>query len=160
VRASGSKNNLEAAMTHVSIDPQPEAVKQFFESLALTPEGSVLEMNGRAMVRMLPAEGVLDANRTTEWTPALNERRCDLIGKKFTAGLTPAEEAELATLTAGMRQFIDRVAPVPLEEVRRLHQQLLEKAVDSDSGRAVCRNGGAFGSERGPSGLSGGKDLL
>ncbi|HEX3151131.1 MAG TPA: hypothetical protein VHR66_23830 [Gemmataceae bacterium] len=40
-------------MTHVSIDRQPEAVKQFFESLALTSEGSVVEMNGRAMARML-----------------------------------------------------------------------------------------------------------
>jgi sulfur carrier protein ThiS len=36
-------------MTHVSIDRQPKAVKEFFESLSLPPEGSVVEMNGRAV---------------------------------------------------------------------------------------------------------------
>ena len=120
-------------MTHVSIDQQPEAVKQFFESLALTPEGSVLEMNGLPLVRVLPAEGGAAAsNGNGEWTPSDNHRRCDLIDKKFRTGLTPAEAAELASLSAGLRNFMDRVAPVPLDDVRRLHQQLLEKAADAE----------------------------
>jgi hypothetical protein len=124
---------LEESMTHVSIDRQPEAVKQFFQSLALTPEGSVVEMNGRAMARMLPAEAMPGSAEPTEWTPELNHRRCDLVDKKFAGGLTAAEEMELAALTAGMRQFVDRVAPLPIEDVRRLHQELLEKAAASDS---------------------------
>jgi hypothetical protein len=40
--------------------------------------------------------------------------------------LTPAEEREL---TAGLRRFVDRVAPIPLEVVRRLHHEVLEKAI-------------------------------
>lgn len=120
-------------MTHVSIDRQPEAVKQFFESLALTPEGSVVEMNGKPMARMLPAEASPVRTEADEWTPERNHRRCDLIDKKFAAGLTQAEETELATLTTGMRRFVDRVAPLPLDDVRRLHQELLEKAAASDS---------------------------
>ena len=36
-------------MTHVSIDRQPDAVKQFFASLDLAPEGSVVEMNGKPL---------------------------------------------------------------------------------------------------------------
>ena len=120
-------------MTHVSIDRQPEAVKQFFAALALTPEGSVVEMNGRAVARLMPADAVPNGAETVEWTPEHNRRRCDLIDKKFGGGLKPAEEMELATLTAGMRRFVDRVAPVPLEDVRRLHQELLEKAAASDS---------------------------
>jgi len=43
-------------MTHVSIDLQPEAVKQFFKSLALTPSGSIVKMNGRSVARVMPAE--------------------------------------------------------------------------------------------------------
>ena len=115
-------------MTHVSIDRQPDAVKEFFTTLALTPEGSVVELHGRPVAHMLPADALTVEGDITDWTPQLNHRRCDLIDKKFSAGLTPAEETELARLTVALRQFVDRVAPVPLEEVRRLHQQLLEKA--------------------------------
>ena len=82
---------------------------------------------------MLPAEAAAGANGAGEWTPADNHRRCDLIDKKFQTGLTLTEEAELATLTAGLRKFMDRVAPVPLDEVRRLHQRLLEKAAAASS---------------------------
>jgi len=52
-----------------------------------------------------------------------------LIDKKFDHGLTPAENMELVSLTAGLREFVDRIAPLPLDDVRRLHQQLLEKAL-------------------------------
>lgn len=120
-------------MTHLSIDLQPEAVKHFFETLALTPSGSIVEMNGRPMVRVLPAEPGPEAGKVESWTPDLNHRRCDLIDKKYSAGLTPGEESELATLTAGLRAFVDRVAPLPLDDVRRLHQELLEKAAAAES---------------------------
>lgn len=120
-------------MTHVSIDGQPEAVKQFFESLALPPEGSVVEVNGRPVARMLPADPGPPNGEAGGWTPERNRRRSDLIDKKFSTGLTPAEETELAALTAGLRRFIDRVAPVPLDDVRRLHQELVEKAAEPDA---------------------------
>jgi len=127
LHADSFQPKIEDSMTHLSIDRQPDAVKAFFESLTLTPEGSVVEMNGQAVARVLPAE-VEAPHDVSEWAPKLNHRRCDLIDKKFADGLTPAEERELATLTAGMRRFIDRVAPLPLEHVRKLHQELLEKA--------------------------------
>ena len=38
-------------MTHLSIDRQPDAVKQFFRSLALTPEGSVVEIRPASPVK-------------------------------------------------------------------------------------------------------------
>jgi hypothetical protein len=56
---------------------------------------------------MLPVDAA-PVNETTDWTPELNHRRCDLIDKKFATGLTPAEEQELATLTAGLRRFVER----------------------------------------------------
>jgi len=120
-------------MSSVSIDSQPEAVKRFFESLALPPEGSVVEVNGRPLARLLPADPGPPNGEMDEWTPERNHRRCDLVDKKFATGLTPAEERELAALTAGLRRFVDQVAPIPLDDVRRLHGELLEKAVDPDS---------------------------
>lgn len=123
----------EHQVTHVNIDRQPDAVKKFFATLALTPEGSLLEMNGRPVAHVMPARATSAEPDETEWTPQLNHRRCDLVDKQFAGGLTPAEDAELARLTAGLRRFVGRVAPVPLDEVRNLHQQLLEKAALADS---------------------------
>ena len=86
------------------------------------------------VARVLPAEaGAVSANGDGARTPADNHRRCDLIDKKYQSGLTPTEEMELATLTTGLRKFMDRVAPVSLDDVRRLHQGLLEKAAQAKS---------------------------
>ncbi len=108
-------------MRRINIDCHPEAVKNFFATLSLTAEGSLVEMNGRAVVHMTPPQFALPEPIQSEWTPQSNHRRCDLVDKKFAGGLTPVEEAELAQLTAGLRRFVDRVAPVPLDEVRKLH---------------------------------------
>ena len=110
-------------MTHVSIDRQPEAVKQFFETLELPPEGSVVEMNGRPVARILPAN-----HRDSEWTEAKNERRSDLIEKEIDGTLTPAEAVELQALQQAMLKYRNKVAPLPIAAVRKLHDELLAKA--------------------------------
>lgn len=58
----------------------------------------------------------------------LNDRRCDLIDREFAAGLSAEQEIELADLTEEMEHFIDRVAPIPLDEIRREHRRLMELA--------------------------------
>jgi hypothetical protein len=63
-----------------------------------------------------------------QWTDAKNERRCALIDRKYADGLTAAEAAELAVLQEQMLRYRQRVAPLPLEHARRLHQELLAKA--------------------------------
>jgi len=45
--------------------------------------------------------------------------------------LSPAEEAELALLQDVMYRYIDKVAPLPLDAARSLHQELLQKAAHS-----------------------------
>jgi hypothetical protein len=57
-----------------------------------------------------------------------NRRRCELIDRKYDHGLSLTEEAELALLQDAMYRALDRVAPLPLDETRRLHQELLQKA--------------------------------
>jgi hypothetical protein len=41
-------------MTQVSLDGQPDAVKQFVLSLAVDPQGSVVALNGRTVARVMP----------------------------------------------------------------------------------------------------------
>ena len=62
------------------------------------------------------------------WTEPKNARRCDLIDRKYDGGLTPAEESEVAHLQEQMLRHRQRVAPLPLEDTRRLYQELLARA--------------------------------
>jgi hypothetical protein len=66
--------------------------------------------------------------QAVEWTEEKNQRRCELIDRKYDHGLSPAEEAELALLQDAMYRTIDKVAPLPLDAARSLHQELLQKA--------------------------------
>ena len=61
-----------------------------------------------------------------DWSDELNERRIELIDKDIQGTITAGERAELAELQRKAVAYRDRVAPLPIEGARRLHQQLLE----------------------------------
>jgi hypothetical protein len=114
-------------MTHVNLDGIDEAVRQFLLAVAVDPAGSVLELNGRPVAWVIPA-ATSPTNGDEAWTEAKNQRRCDLIDRKYAGNLTPPEAVELAQLQDEMLRHRQRVAPLPLEDARRLHQELLTKA--------------------------------
>jgi hypothetical protein len=114
-------------MTHVNLDGVEEAVKQFVLAVAVDPAGSVLELNGRPVAWVVPAAAA-PVNGDETWTEAMNQRRCDLIDRKYAGTLTPPEVVELVQLQEQMLRHRQRVAPLPLEDARRLHQELLTKA--------------------------------
>jgi hypothetical protein len=117
-------------VSHINLDGQGEVIKQFFLSLPAGSEGAVVELNGQALACVVPIASA-DNGHDEEWTSARNERRCELIDRKYERGLTPSEEAELVALQAAMYREVDRVAPLPLDEARKLHQRLLEKAIQA-----------------------------
>src|SRR5687768_5802957 len=114
-------------MTRLNLDTQPEAIRQFVLALAADPGGVVLEHSGRP-VACVVAPPRPTAPAAGPWTGEKNRRRCELIDRKYDGGLDAAEEAELALLQDEMQRHVDQVAPLPLDEARRLHQELLEKA--------------------------------
>jgi hypothetical protein len=72
----------------------------------------------------------LEADRAVpegEWNETKNARRCELIDKDIQGKLSLEEQQELDSLTQQFRAYRHRVAPLPLEGARKLHQQLLEK---------------------------------
>jgi hypothetical protein len=83
-------------MNHVSLDGVEESVRQFVLEAAGDPGGSVIELNGRPVAWVLPATS--GPNGDGPWTEEKNQRRCDLIDRKFAGGLTPPELLELAQL--------------------------------------------------------------
>lgn len=116
-------------MPQLEIDRQPAAVKHFFGTLS--PGVSEFTINGKAVtIRVTPGdrdtEWTEEKNGSEKWTPERNARRCALIDKQFDGGLTIEETEELAALTSAMRKHVNEVAPVPLEETRKLYRELLE----------------------------------
>ena len=115
-------------MTHISLDAQDEAVKQFVLGLAVNPSGSVLELNGEPVACVVPPPKSTNGAALPEWSDAKNARRVALIKKKHADGLLPAEHVELAGLQDEMLRYRQKVAPLPLDDARRLHQELLAGA--------------------------------
>ena len=120
-------------MNHVNLDTQPDVVRQFVLGLSACPDGAILESAGRQVACVVPAAA--SKTRTNhsngEWTEEKNRRRVELLDWKYDRGLSPAEQAELALLQDSMHRYIDRVAPLPLDAARLLHQELLQKAAQA-----------------------------
>ncbi len=123
----------ESAVNHIVLDSQDESVKRFFLSLPDDSQGSVVELNGHAVACVLPPPKAMNGT-AEEWSDAKNERRCDLIDREFNGPpLTPAEMVEMAGLQEEMLRYRQRVAPLPIEDARRLHQELLARVAAKDS---------------------------
>ena len=84
---------------------------------------------GREAEKINPSNGSSGEERTelAEWTEEKNARRCQLIDRKIQEVITADESKELEWLQQALRQYLDRVAPLPLEGAKRLHAQLLRK---------------------------------
>jgi hypothetical protein len=129
VRSEIRRVQREITVKRIDLDKQGDLVKQFFQSLPSDPEGSVVELNGHAVARVVPLGnrangGVAHAG---PWSEAKNARRCALVDREIDGTLTPEEATELAILQEQMLRERRKLAPVPLEDLRRLHQNLLTR---------------------------------
>ncbi|AWM39255.1 hypothetical protein GobsT_24450 [Gemmata obscuriglobus] len=113
-------------MKHVNLDDCDEAVKNFVLSFALTPGGAALELGGRPIAHVLPILATGEA--ADDWDAAKDARRCELIDREIAGTITGGEAAELQALQAAMLWHRRKVAPLPLDDARRLHRELLAKA--------------------------------
>ncbi len=128
----GRSRRKESNLNQIVLDSQDEAVKRFFLSLP-NEECSVVELNGHAVACVLPPPKAMNG-ASEEWSDAKNNRRCDLINREFDGPpLTPTEIVELAGLQDDMLRHRQRVAPIPVENARRLHQELLAKVIAQES---------------------------
>jgi hypothetical protein len=115
-------------MTHLSIDTLDENVKQFVLGLATGHDGTILELNGQPIACVVAPQLPANANNDAiAWTEAKNARRIALIKQKHAEGITAVQQLELAHLQDEMLRYRQKVAPLPLEYARRLHQDLLSQ---------------------------------
>lgn len=117
-------------MNQIDLDNQGEAIRQFFMSLPVDPEGSMIRLNGQTVARVTPVRDAVNGNGIDSgpWTQAKSARRSFLVDRKIDGTLTPEEAAELSVLQKQMVGERQRLAPLPLPELRRLHEELLTRA--------------------------------
>jgi hypothetical protein len=63
----------------------------------------------------------------SKWTDEKNRRRCELVDKEIEETLSSADRRELEMLQAEMLAYRRKVAPLPLDDLRKLHEELFGK---------------------------------
>lgn len=86
------------------------------------PNGTPVRVEPVAAGDFLPAD---QGRNDTSWNDLKKSRRCELVDREIDGTLLPDEATELAILQRQMLAERRRLAAVPLEELRRLHQELL-----------------------------------
>ena len=81
-----------------------------------------------------PAQQPESATAQSGWTEVKNARRFALVDKEIAGTLTPAESKELANLQREVDDYLDRVAPLPLDAVRDLHDRLVRQSQERAQG--------------------------
>lgn len=115
-------------MTTIRWETIPESTREFIRSIAQSPDGAVIEEDGRPSYRVIAYPPPPAVTPDPAWTAAENERRCDLIDKDIDGQLSPDERVELDELERRLELYVDAVAPLPLKPLRKLYQELLDKA--------------------------------
>lgn len=106
--------------------PDEERFWALYEHASKRLHADVFELWVAKPTEVGPADAVTGASNG-EWSNELNARRVDLIDKDIQGAITPEERVELAELQRRAAAYRDRIAPLPVEGARRLHEQLLQR---------------------------------
>ena len=109
-------------MTHINLNTASETVRQVI--LSFPANGTVFELDGEPVACLIPPP--MRSSDPTGWTNAKNARRFYLIDKSVDGTISTEEMIELNELQLQMGLWLDRVAPLPMEQARKLHSELIE----------------------------------
>lgn len=126
----------ESAETREDIEAAGESFRKLRESLSETLKGVLVALTRAtsetstlvSWPQIRPPETTPRDPSKRAWTEEKNQRRCDLVDKEIDGTISAIEKAELEQLQAEMLAYRRKVAPLPLEDLRKLHQELLRKA--------------------------------
>jgi len=84
--------------------------------------------------RLLPLPAAEPTQKPlSDWNDEKNERRGELIDRKYASGLSAAELAELDTLQDEMYRHRERVAPLPLKALELVREALEHRAAQQSA---------------------------
>jgi hypothetical protein len=109
------------------LETNRELTEKSLTSQRVTREPLIVHSEG------LSASGGSNGARSSKqpsslWTKEKNHRRCELVDKEIEGTLSHSEGEELEQLQAEMLAYRRRVAPLPLKDLREIHDELLQKS--------------------------------
>ncbi len=93
-----------------------------------------ISLSPRGFSRTYGGRSITSADPRGLWARK-NQRRLHLIDRKYTTGLSPAEESELAELQADVAGHMRAVAPLPFDALRRLEELTETAGPDQDTAK-------------------------
>lgn len=109
-------NFLQKIWKHITIGIETKATTE--TSVLVSSENWMSSVNAESFTR------------GTEWTDEKNHRRCELVDKEIDGTISLDQQIELENLQAKMLAFRRQVAPLPLNDLRKLHEELLREAAN------------------------------
>ena len=104
--------------------------EEWKSQLVRLPSADRAELVG-FLLASLKSDTSTQTSELTQWTDSKNARRCLLVDRDIDGTLTAAERRELKALQAELSRYRQLVAPLPIQELRSLHDQLMQ-SVDGD----------------------------
>ncbi|MFG0265482.1 MAG: hypothetical protein ACF8AM_10075 [Rhodopirellula sp. JB055] len=125
--------HIELNLLDVIAGLSRNATQEEYQAATLQAVIETLQDSGMALIEFpsLAAKAIAKiqdqppSTNVTQWTPAMNARRMDLIDRQIQETITVPEQIELARLTEAMRTVIDSEKSQPMEGMKALHAKLL-----------------------------------
>lgn len=118
-----AKENLQEAV-EMMLETNRELAEKSVSNPSVTKEPLIVNPAGLSLSS--GSNAARPSERTSSrWTKEKNQRRCQLVDKEIEGTLSPSEREQLEALQAEMLAYRRRVAPLPLQDLRELHEELL-----------------------------------
>jgi hypothetical protein len=92
----------------IDLNKQSEAIKQFIKAQIADPEGTVIELNGEAVARIVSMQPAHPGKSGSLWSSDQEDRREFLIERELENSLTPEEAEELRLLHRQLHAYTNR----------------------------------------------------
>ena len=113
-------------MTHISLDGADESVKRFVLAMASEPNGAVLEMDGKTVAFVVTFSPGLRGGSLDRGEEPRAAVTSSTAGTR--AGSRPRRRSNWRGCRTRCCATASALRPLPLEDARRLHQELLTRA--------------------------------
>lgn len=114
-------------MTRVEIDRTSDEVRKFLMTLNDEESVVILTLHGQPVLRVIQ-ERLVSGVGSDDWTDEKNNRRCQLINKKYDTGVSAEEQKELDHLQMQLYRHREQELPLPYEFADRLFRELERKS--------------------------------
>ena len=110
--------------TVIPFEGVEEPVQRFLKGLGSSNGTSLVDVDDRRVY--LVVRPSRDRTATGPWTEEKSRKRFELIDRELDGTISPGDSVELVELDEELDEFVNRIAPLPMEHARAIQTKLLE----------------------------------